>query len=139
MHPFFVNQLRNVGSIKNPNITFSIRLKQNRYPVLLLTQGINTKYEDYMDPRTWTISKGSNFVSMLEILGVNVMAEDVQRDPSQVQMVKEKGQVIFVWTDDQSDSGTVKYLKELGVDGIIYDRYIFQLIISIRKFIFFCS
>ena len=76
---------------------------------------------------------------MLEILGVNVMAEDVQRDPSQVQMVKEKGQVIFVWTDDQSDSGTVKYLKELGVDGIIYDRYIFQLIISIRKFIFFCS
>ena len=92
-----------------------------------------------MDPRTWTISKGSNFVSMLEILGVNVMAEDVQRDPSQVQMVKEKGQVIFVWTDDQSDSGTVKYLKELGVDGIIYDRYIFQLIISIRKFIFFWS
>ena len=61
---------------------------------------------------------------MLEILGVNVMAEDIQRDPSQVQMVKEKGQVIFVWTDDQSDSGTVKYLKELGVDGIIYDRYI---------------
>ena len=90
-----------------------------------------------MDPRTWTISKGSNFVSMLEILGVNVMAEDVQRDPSQVQMVKEKGQVIFVWTDDQSDSGTVKYLKELGVDGIIYDRYIFQLIIFLRNFIFF--
>ena len=98
-------------------------MKQNRYPVLLLTQGVNTKYDDYMDPRTWTIAKGSNFVSMLEILGVNVMAEDIQRDPSQVQMVKEKGQVMFVWTDDQSDSGTVKYLKELGVDGIIYDRY----------------
>ena len=77
-----------------------------------------------MDPRTWTIAKGSNFVSMLEILGVNCMAQDIQRDPGQVQMVKEKGQVIFVWTDDQSDSGTVKYLKELGVDGIIYDRYI---------------
>ena len=49
------------------------------------------------------------------------MAEDIQRDPSQVQMVKERGQVIFVWTDDQSDSGTFKYLKDL-VDGIIYDR-----------------
>merc|ERR1712173_388356 len=59
---------------------------------------------------------------MAEILGVNAMAEDIQRDPSQVQMVKERGQVMFVWTDDQSDSGTVKYLKELGVDGIIYDR-----------------
>ena len=99
-----------------------IRLKQNRYPVLLLTQGINSKYDDLFDPRTWTIENGSHFVAMAEILWVNAMAEDIQRDPSQVQMVKERGQVIFVWTDDQSDSGTVKYLKELGVDGIIHDR-----------------
>ena len=56
------------------------------------------------------------------ISGVNAMAEDIQRDPSQIQMVKERDQVIFVWTDDKSDSGTVKYLKELGADGIIYDR-----------------
>ncbi len=90
--------------------------------MLLLTQGINNKYENYLDPRTWTIENGSNFVAMVEILGVNAMAQDIQRDPCQVQMVRERGQVLFVWTDDQSDSGTVKYLKELGVDGIIYDR-----------------
>merc|ERR1712156_1151140 len=111
-----------VFSSFNPDICTLIRLKQNRYPVLLLTQGINSKYDDLFGPRTWTIENGSHFVAMAEILGVNAMAEDIQRDPSQVQMVKERGQVIFVWTDDQSDSGTVKYLKELGVDGIIYDR-----------------
>ena len=44
---------------------FSVRLKQNRYPVLLLTQGINSKYDDYVDPRTWTIKNGSNFVGMV--------------------------------------------------------------------------
>ena len=44
---------------------FSVRLKQNRYPVLLLTQGINSKYDDYVDPRTWTIKNGSNFVGMI--------------------------------------------------------------------------
>jgi glycerophosphocholine phosphodiesterase GPCPD1 len=105
------------------NIIFGrIRLKQNRYPVLLLTQGVNSKYDNYMDPRTWTIANGSNYASMSDILGLNAMAEDIQRDTSQVQMVKERGQVIFVWTDDQNDSSTVQYLKELGVDGIVYDR-----------------
>ena len=64
-----------------------IRLKQNRYPALLLTQGINSKYDDYYDPRTWTIKNGSNFVAMSEILGVAAMADDIQRDPSQVFLV----------------------------------------------------
>ena len=49
---------------------FRIRLKQNRYPVLLLTQGINSKYDDYSDPRTWTIENGSSYVAMAEILGM---------------------------------------------------------------------
>ena len=51
------------------------------------------------------------------------MAEDIQRDPSQVDLVKSRGQVLFCWTDDQNNPEIVKYLKNLGVDGIIYDRY----------------
>ena len=50
------------------------------------------------------------------------MAEDIQRDPSQVEMVKSRGQVMFCWTDDQNNPQIVKYLKNLGIDGIIYDR-----------------
>ena len=73
-------------------------MKQNRYPVLLLTQGANSKYDDYLDPRTWTIQNASHFVAMAEILGVNAMAECVQRDAGLVQMMKERNQVIFVWT-----------------------------------------
>ena len=57
------------NKIKCINI-FRIRLKQNRYPVLLLTQGINSKYDDYSDPRTWTIENGSSYVAMAEILGM---------------------------------------------------------------------
>ena len=30
--------------------------------------------------------------------------------------------VLFSWTDHRNDKETVQYLKELGVDGIIYDR-----------------
>ena len=65
------NQMK---SVKNPfclNIC-RIRLKQNRHPVLLLTQGINSQYEDYADPRTWTIENGSSYVAMAEILGMMI-------------------------------------------------------------------
>ena len=61
-------------SMKNPfclNI-YRVRLKQNRHPVLLLTQGINTKYDDYADPRTRTIENGSNYVAVAEILGMMI-------------------------------------------------------------------
>ena len=61
-------------SMKNPfclNI-YRVRNKQNLYPVLLLTQGVNTKYPDYADPRTRTIKIGSNFVAVAEILGMMI-------------------------------------------------------------------
>jgi hypothetical protein len=62
--------------------------KQNKYPAMLLTQGINTKYKDYQDPRTWTIPLAACFVKMAGLLGISAMAEDIMRDPSQVQLVK---------------------------------------------------
>uniref|UniRef100_A0A0K2TTA7 GP-PDE domain-containing protein n=2 Tax=Lepeophtheirus salmonis TaxID=72036 RepID=A0A0K2TTA7_LEPSM len=111
-----------VFSSFNPDICTVFRKKQNQYPVLLLTVGINTKYEQYLDARTWSIDKGSYFVEMQDILGINAMAEDIQRDPTQVQLVKSKNRVLFCWTDDKNDKETVEYLKQIGVDGVIFDR-----------------
>ena len=62
------------------------------------------------------------------------MAEDIQGDPSQVQMIQDRNQVIFVWTDDKSDLGTVKYLKKLGADGIVYDRYLSNTFLRFMSF-----
>ena len=93
-----------VFSSFSPDVCTAVRVKQNRYPVLLLTQGVNTKYPEYADPRTWTIENGSNFVAVAEILGVSAMAEVIQ--PSQVQLIKNRDQVIFAWTDAKSDART---------------------------------
>lgn len=30
--------------------------------------------------------------------------------------------IVFCWGDDNADSGIIKYLKELGLHGIIYDK-----------------
>ena len=59
---------------------------------------------------------------MAEILGMNVIADEILKNPSQVSEVKTRGQIIFVWTDDKNDRSTVDYLKKIGVDGIVYDR-----------------
>ena len=59
---------------------------------------------------------------MAEILGINAIADEVLKRPQQVAIVKELGQILFVWTDDRNDKETVTALKRLGIDGIVYDR-----------------
>jgi len=120
--------LRNGGDRKiifssfNPDICTMTINKQNKYPVLLLTQGENSKYDDFMDPRTWSIRNGVWFAEMSGLLGLSAMAEALIRDPTQMELVKSRNQVLFCWTDEQNDKETVKYLKQLGVNGVIYDR-----------------
>lgn len=54
--------------------------------------------------------------------GINVHTEDILRDPTQVVLVQEKGLVLFCWGEDNNDSGTIRYLKNIGLNGIIYDK-----------------
>ena len=72
--------------------------------------------------RTWSLRQGVLFGEMAGLLGVSAMAEALTRDPTQMQLVKERGQVIFRWTDEDNTKETVLSLKNLGVDGVIYDR-----------------
>ena len=110
--------------LSNTRLTVALRIinKQNKYPVLLLTQGENSGYEEYVDPRTWSITNGVLFVEMSGLLGLSVRAEAVLRNPQHLEKVRQHGQVIFVWTDEQNDRQTVQHLKKLGVNGVIYDR-----------------
>ena len=66
----------------------------------------------------------------MAIKGLSVIAEDIQRDPSQVELVKNRGQILFCWTDDQNNPEIVKYLKNLGVDGIICDRFVLDFYLT---------
>ena len=54
--------------------------------------------------------------------GINVHTEDILRDPTQVVLVQEQGLVLFCWGEDNNDSGTIRYLKNIGLNGIIYDK-----------------
>ncbi|XP_011162338.1 glycerophosphocholine phosphodiesterase GPCPD1 [Solenopsis invicta] len=111
-----------VFSSFNPDICAMIRLKQNKYPVVFLTQGITTKYPTYHDPRCQTVPMAMKHALAADILGINVHTEDLLRDPSQVKLVKDAGLIIFCWGDDNNDKETIQYLKKLGLHAVIYDK-----------------
>lgn len=113
---------RIVFSCFNPDICQVIRLKQNKYPVMFLTVGESKVYQRYIDPRCWSIKSASQYAQMIEILGINVHTEDLLRDPSLVQWAKQANLVIFCWGDENADPATIRFLKELGLHGVIYDK-----------------
>ncbi|XP_058804973.1 glycerophosphocholine phosphodiesterase GPCPD1-like isoform X2 [Phymastichus coffea] len=111
-----------VFSSFNPDICAMIRLKQNKYPVVFLTQGVTAKYPTYHDPRCQTIPMAMRHALAADILGINVHTEDILRDPSQVKLVKDRGLIIFCWGDDNNDKDTIQHLKKLGLHAVIYDK-----------------
>ncbi|KAF5298403.1 hypothetical protein FQR65_LT01181 [Abscondita terminalis] len=106
----------------NPDVCTMLRLKQNKYPVMFLTIGQSVKYPQYHDPRCHKIENAVQYAVISEILGVNVHTEDILRDATQVKMVINAGLIIFCWGDENACKSTIKYLKELGLHGIIYDK-----------------
>lgn len=111
-----------IFSCFHPDICSMIRLKQNKYPVMFLTQGITDKYPPYHDARCQNVPMAVHFAVNMGILGINVHTEDLLRDSSQVSLVKQAGLVLFCWGDDNNDVNTIKHLKELGLHAIIYDK-----------------
>ncbi|PNJ24320.1 GPCPD1 isoform 4, partial [Pongo abelii] len=99
-----------------------VRQKQNKYPILFLTQGKSEIYPELMDLRSRTTPIAMSFAQFENLLGINVHTEDLLRNPSYIQEAKAKGLVIFCWGDDTNDPENRRKLKELGVNGLIYDR-----------------
>ncbi|XP_064548825.1 glycerophosphocholine phosphodiesterase GPCPD1 [Drosophila montana] len=113
---------RIVFSCFDPDICTMLRYKQNRYPVMFLTLGHTSKYEKYMDPRGNSMETAVWHAVAMQLLGIVAHTEDLLRDPSQVNLAKERGLVLFCWGDDNNSKDTIKLLKELGLHAIIYDK-----------------
>ncbi|XP_053793129.1 glycerophosphocholine phosphodiesterase GPCPD1 isoform X2 [Vidua chalybeata] len=113
---------RIVFSSFHADICTMIRHKQNKYPVLFLTQGESKLYPELMDLRSRTTPIAINFAQFENLLGINVHSEDLLRNPAFITRAISKGLVIFSWGDDANDPDNRKKLREYGVHGLIYDR-----------------
>ncbi|KAG5675667.1 hypothetical protein PVAND_005554 [Polypedilum vanderplanki] len=113
---------RIVFSCFDPDVCIMLRYKQNIYPTMFLTLGRSERYPGYLNPCCNTIENASKFCVANELLGIVAHSEDLLRDMSQVNMVRDKSLCLFCWGEDNNCKDTIKFLKEKGLHGIIYDR-----------------
>ena len=111
-----------IFSCFHPDVCTMISLKQTKYPLLFLTQGMTEKWDKYWDPRTRDVQGATYFAQAIAILGVNAHAEDILKDRSLIQFVKQRDLCLFVWGEDLMSRTVIKQLKDDGLDGVIYDK-----------------
>lgn len=113
---------RIVFSCFDPDICTMVRHKQNKYPILFLTQGISDRYPELMDIRCQTTQIAMSFAQSENILGISAHTEELLKNLSYIEEAQAKGLVVFSWGDDNNDHQTRRKLREQGIDGLIYDR-----------------
>ncbi|KAM3861312.1 glycerophosphocholine phosphodiesterase GPCPD1 [Diretmus argenteus] len=113
---------RIVFSCFDPDVCTMVRRKQNKYPILFLTQGVSDTYPEMMDIRCQTTQIAMSFAQSENILGISAHTEDLLKNMNYIREAQSKGLVVFSWGDDNNDDKNRRKLKEQGIDGLIYDR-----------------
>ncbi|XP_026886276.2 glycerophosphocholine phosphodiesterase GPCPD1 isoform X3 [Electrophorus electricus] len=113
---------RIVFSCFDPDVCAMVRRKQNKYPILFLTQGVSDVYPELMDIRCKTTQIAMSFAQSEDILGISAHTEDLLRNMDSIKEAQSKGLVVFCWGDDNNEHANRRRLREHGIDGLIYDR-----------------
>ncbi|XP_053140793.1 glycerophosphocholine phosphodiesterase GPCPD1 isoform X2 [Hemicordylus capensis] len=113
---------RIVFSSFDADICTMVRHKQNKYPILFLTQGKTVVYPELMDFRCRSTSIAISFALFENLLGINAHTEELMVNPSFIEEAQSKGLVVFCWGDEANDPENRKKLREYGVQGLVYDR-----------------
>uniref|UniRef100_A0A8C7R045 Glycerophosphocholine phosphodiesterase 1 n=1 Tax=Oncorhynchus mykiss TaxID=8022 RepID=A0A8C7R045_ONCMY len=122
---------RVVFSCFDPDVCTMVRQKQNKYPILFLTQGISETYPELMDIRCRTTQIAMSFAQSENILGISAHTEELLQNLEHIREAQSKGLVVFCWGDLNNDHDNRTKLREQGIDGLIYDRLFLQgLILS---------
>uniref|UniRef100_A0A1A8JPH5 Glycerophosphocholine phosphodiesterase GPCPD1 n=1 Tax=Nothobranchius kuhntae TaxID=321403 RepID=A0A1A8JPH5_NOTKU len=112
---------RIIFSCFDPDICTMVRHKQNKYPILFLTQGISVKYPELMDIRCQSTQIAISFAQSENILGISAHTEELLKHLDYIREAQSKGLVVFSWGDDNNDHDTRRNLRARGIDGLIYD------------------
>ncbi|XP_055339937.1 glycerophosphocholine phosphodiesterase GPCPD1-like [Paramacrobiotus metropolitanus] len=113
---------RIIFSCFEPDVCAMLRVKQNKYPVSFLSHGEITLWPTPLDARAQTTRNVVLTAIAYDLLGVNVHTQNLLKNEWLIHEAKEHGLVVIVWGDDNNDPRLIQQLKEMGVDGVIYDR-----------------
>uniref|UniRef100_A0A669C3L7 Glycerophosphocholine phosphodiesterase 1 n=1 Tax=Oreochromis niloticus TaxID=8128 RepID=A0A669C3L7_ORENI len=88
---------RIVFSCFDPDICTMVRHKQNKYPILFLTQGISDKYPELMDIRCQSTKIAMSFAQSENILGISAHTEELLKHLTYIGDAQSKGLVVFIF------------------------------------------
>ncbi|KRZ40964.1 putative glycerophosphocholine phosphodiesterase GPCPD1 -like protein T05H10.7 [Trichinella pseudospiralis] len=120
--------LENAGQRKiifssfDPDICLMLKMKQSRYPVLFLTQGVNGPYDIYVGWRVQESDAAIRFAFVHGLAGVAFHSEKLLSNIASFHYASRLNLAAFVWGDDLDEFRHRTYFRDLHFDGLIYDR-----------------
>uniref|UniRef100_A0A915JYB3 GP-PDE domain-containing protein n=1 Tax=Romanomermis culicivorax TaxID=13658 RepID=A0A915JYB3_ROMCU len=107
-----------------PDICILLKMKQNRYPVALLSQGKTARYDAYLDRVCNSGLLGVDFAICNDLLGVSMHSEDLLNDPAPGNVCNERKLVWFIWGNDLVEEAVRQKFRTMKCSGLIRDDVI---------------
>ncbi|GAB1599104.1 glycerophosphocholine phosphodiesterase GPCPD1-like [Argonauta hians] len=105
-----------------PDLCCMLQLKQNKYPVFFLTQGINSRWINYKDTRCQSTTEAVNYAKAESLPGICAHAEEILKNTDLIEMCVRQHVSLIVWGSDIENTENMKYLMEQPITGLIYNR-----------------
>lgn len=103
------------------DLVIMLRLKQNNFPVIFLSQGMTEKYERYVDVRARSVRNGVYFAQAFDLAGIDLILDYyVMSGKKLVDFINKHGLVARAW--GELGEGTLSFLKEIDIQCITYDK-----------------
>lgn len=105
------------------DLTAMLRLKQTKFPVIFLSQGMTDSYERYVDTRARSIWNGIYFAQAFDLAGIDLIAEYyILLGKKLVDFMNEHNLVARAWGDMGESNETLELLKSYELQCITYDK-----------------
>lgn len=105
------------------DLVILLRLKQNKFPVVFLNQGMTDCYERYMDIRARSVKSAVYFAHAFDLAGIDLILDYfVMSGKKLVNFINDHNLVARAWGDISDDIGKIAFLKEIGIQCVTYDK-----------------
>uniref|UniRef100_A0A6G1SJJ5 Glycerophosphocholine phosphodiesterase GPCPD1 n=1 Tax=Aceria tosichella TaxID=561515 RepID=A0A6G1SJJ5_9ACAR len=105
------------------DLVIMLRLKQNRFPVVFLTQGMTDRYERYVDTRARSVWNGIYFAQAFDLAGIDMIADYyLTLGKTLVDFIKDHNLVARAWGHMGDTNEILDMLKALDLQCVTYDR-----------------
>lgn len=105
------------------DLVILLRLKQNMFPVVFLSQAMTDKYDRYMDLRARSVKNGIYFAQAFDLAGIDLILDYFMIFGKKlVDEINQHDLIARTWGDFGDDICKLEFLKNIGIQCITYDK-----------------